>query len=598
MIRLFLFSFFLFLCLYTQAQSPLLWDKYYLESGNEWINDINVDDKGQIWFTGYIAYPPKSYREGDIWYGKLDENGNKVWTANWGNEGLDYGKCFLPVKDGNAFLVGNAGWSGKGYQGGQAFYAWIQGTEMTSHDFFGDNEPDNFEKAIVCHDGTVLAGGMYHKGYDNMALVRFSPERKILALHKYYFSDYDFMNDFIEKENGNIVVVGTSGIGTYSDLLMFEVDPQLNVIWHNIVDLADVESLQSVCLTQDGGYMICGDRYDRDLGRSKAWYAKTDSMGEIKWEREVSNLPRENTVVKMSAYGNGLYVMARNTYGDSPDQNISNNQDISFIVFNEKGETKWDYTFASPQIEYMNDLDVGEKGKVYVAGELLKDDTAKTGFVYCFDPQLQSTSVVSNKNPNYINLFVYDKADQSPLNATVKVKHEDGSTELVKTNDKGIATLFLKKGERCSITLEALGYSSLEDVVALPAEGVKQENKYYLVRAKSGTTVVMKSVGFERSTTKLLPGSYEELDRLAKFMQAHPEVKIELSGHTDNGGVPKANQLLSEERVATVKNYLVSKGVSADRIIGKGYGGRKPIAPNDSEENKSKNRRVEVKIIG
>ena len=80
------------------------------------------------------------------------------------------------------------------------------------------------------------------------------------------------------------------------------------------------------------------------------------------------------------------------------------------------------------------------------------------------------------------------------------------------------------------------------------------------------------------------------------FMKTNPKVRIELAGHTDNRGIPAQNVKLSQARVDKVKSYLVSMGIDRKRISGKGYGGAKPIASNDSEETRLFNRRVEFII--
>ncbi|HMR55803.1 MAG TPA: OmpA family protein, partial [Cyclobacteriaceae bacterium] len=94
----------------------------------------------------------------------------------------------------------------------------------------------------------------------------------------------------------------------------------------------------------------------------------------------------------------------------------------------------------------------------------------------------------------------------------------------------------------------------------------------------------------------LKPQSFPELDRLAQILEENPSIKIELQGHTDNVGNKVALQELSENRVMAVRTYLVNKGVKKDRITGKGFGPNKPIAPNDTEENRQRNRRVEFQI--
>ena len=82
------------------------------------------------------------------------------------------------------------------------------------------------------------------------------------------------------------------------------------------------------------------------------------------------------------------------------------------------------------------------------------------------------------------------------------------------------------------------------------------------------------------------------------ILKENPNIKVEVGGHTDNLGPEKANQKISEKRALSVKKYLMDKfNISGDRLIVKGYGSTKPIADNKTQEGRSKNRRVEFKII-
>ena len=80
-------------------------------------------------------------------------------------------------------------------------------------------------------------------------------------------------------------------------------------------------------------------------------------------------------------------------------------------------------------------------------------------------------------------------------------------------------------------------------------------------------------------------------------MKEHPNMEIQMNGHTDNQGNAKLNVELSENRVKAVKEYLVTRGIDPHRIKGKGYGGSKPIASNSSEATRRLNRRVEMVVL-
>jgi outer membrane protein OmpA-like peptidoglycan-associated protein len=81
---------------------------------------------------------------------------------------------------------------------------------------------------------------------------------------------------------------------------------------------------------------------------------------------------------------------------------------------------------------------------------------------------------------------------------------------------------------------------------------------------------------------------------MVEYMMHKKTARLEISGHTDDAGKKAANKKLSQERADAVRDYLVSKGIEADRIKAVGYGDEKPIAPNDTSEGRQKNRRIEA----
>ena len=148
-----------------------------------------------------------------------------------------------------------------------------------------------------------------------------------------------------------------------------------------------------------------------------------------------------------------------------------------------------------------------------------------------------------------------------------------------------------------TIRIEANGYiSSLEKLDINVLEMRDLEMHFKLQPVEVGTTVNLKNVLFAQAKTEILPESYPELDLVVNFLKDNPKVKIELMGHTDGRGVHVDNVRLSQQRVNKVKGYLVSKGIDGKRISGKGFGGTRPIASNDTEESRRMNRRVEFVI--
>jgi len=155
----------------------------------------------------------------------------------------------------------------------------------------------------------------------------------------------------------------------------------------------------------------------------------------------------------------------------------------------------------------------------------------------------------------------------------------------------------LPSTESYTVRIESAGFVSIIERLDVQTLEMKElELNFKLQPIEVGTRVNLKSVLFERGSPKLLPESDPELDVVVSFLKANPKIRIELSGHTDNRGVQSDNVKLSQQRVNKVKEYLVSKGIDAKRITGKGYGGSKPIASNETEETRKLNRRVEFTI--
>jgi len=110
--------------------------------------------------------------------------------------------------------------------------------------------------------------------------------------------------------------------------------------------------------------------------------------------------------------------------------------------------------------------------------------------------------------------------------------------------------------------------------------------------------IELKNVFFDVDKFDLKPESKAECQKLVNFLKSNPKLRVEIGGHTDSDGNKKANQLLSQNRAKAVFDYCVNSGIVATRLAFKGYGDSKPKVPNTSPENKAKNRRTEIKIIG
>jgi outer membrane protein OmpA-like peptidoglycan-associated protein len=198
--------------------------------------------------------------------------------------------------------------------------------------------------------------------------------------------------------------------------------------------------------------------------------------------------------------------------------------------------------------------------------------------------------------------FVFDAKTKKPLESKIVF-------ELLSTgNEEGIAqsnpnngkfNIILHSGKNYSYRAQAPGYMPVEESIDLGEihKYTEVEKDLYLVPIEIGQTVKLTNVFFERGQHKLLEHSQHTLSRLVDFLNDNPNMKIEIGGHTDNFGDSKLNQHLSLDRAISVKNYLIQKEVSTNRIETKGYGSLIPLVDNINENNRKQNRRVEFKIV-
>ena len=127
--------------------------------------------------------------------------------------------------------------------------------------------------------------------------------------------------------------------------------------------------------------------------------------------------------------------------------------------------------------------------------------------------------------------------------------------------------------------------------IRVGTEGAPDQMKSTLA---STCHVALYGVLFDFNKSTLQPASDGILTQVATLMKANPSLNVEVQGHTDNVGTDAYNQTLSEARARSVMTWLTQHGVAAGRMTAKGYGKTQPVADNNSDEGRMKNRRVEI----
>lgn len=260
------------------------------------------------------------------------------------------------------------------------------------------------------------------------------------------------------------------------------------------------------------------------------------------------------------------------------------------------------YAQTEARIRTLEDIPKEERVEEQFAKELKNCELSVELF------KIQLENVASKKNLESINknhIAVQKELSlvkDSLINLWTKYAHGERSLNAALSDERArLEALHKEKMQALEATQKALA----EKDSLLAAQKAEAEKKLEAMRSKTisvykdarGTILSMSDILFETGKANLKPELKENLAAVGAILQSLlSESDVTIEGHTDNVGSADFNQKLSEQRASAVMQYLIDRGVVATRLTSVGYGLTKPIAPNDTEEGRAKNRRVELVI--
>lgn len=249
--------------------------------------------------------------------------------------------------------------------------------------------------------------------------------------------------------------------------------------------------------------------------------------------------------------------------------------------------------------KYSITLPIGTKYKINLTSEFSEP--------YSLDIDLSGTVIFKTfeKNAEIIShkaqytFQVVDSQNNSGIECDIILINKSTSKQIVskaKTNANGEVAIFVRKGDVYDITINPHGYAFYNSTIEI-LDNENKSQKIELQPLKQDVKIELNNITFETNSAELNIESYDELNSVVDLMTQNPEIKVELSAHTDDIGSDAYNQKLSEKRAKSVLDYLIQHDVDKTKLISKGYGETQPLVENNSDENRAKNRRVELKII-
>lgn len=385
------------------------------------------------------------------------------------------------------------------------------------------------------------------------------------------------------------------------------------------------EKESSLCMTADGNevYFVSSDPRE-SFGGKDIFYSFKNSKG--KWTSPKNAGSSINTIYDEE----GVYVRpdGKALYFSSKGHNNIGGYDVFKVEKDEKNV--WSkpqnigYPVNTPDDELYFRPCLNEKQAYYSATRPDSKggkDIYKVIFLGAEKEMilLSEDQLISYKDKPYNDVFVRipqevsidtsltlkgiitDAKTSKPLQAKLNLIDLERSQVVATTisDTTGNYQIHLPLVKNYGIEINAKDYMFLLDVVNLPAtvSGTEVFKNFSMAKLEVGAKVILKNIYFETGKAALKSESFSELDKVLKFLQENSDLKIEISGHTDNVGSLKANTNLSEARAKAVVEYMSAHGILAQRLVYKGYAFNQPIAPNNTPSGRQLNRRVEFKIL-
>ncbi len=197
--------------------------------------------------------------------------------------------------------------------------------------------------------------------------------------------------------------------------------------------------------------------------------------------------------------------------------------------------------------------------------------------------------------------FITDIKRSTPIMAKLDLIDIERSQVVATTmsDASGAYRVPLPEWKKYGVQINAKDYMFFLDVITLPQkiQGREINRNFALTKLEVGAKIILKNIYFETGKAILTKASNTELDKLVVFLQENTDLKVEISGHTDNVGTLAYNTKLSEARAKAVVTYLVNHGIPQEQLVYKGYAFTQPMAPNTTAAGRKLNRRVEFKIL-
>lgn len=403
----------------------------------------------------------------------------------------------------------------------------------------------------------------------------------------------------ISADGRKLIFTSCTGRRGYGSCDLFE-STKVGNDWSGPVNLgpnvnsSEWESQPS--LSADGRTLYFVSDRRGGFGRRDIWFSTQDEAGS--WTKAQNLGAPVNT--QYEEYSPFIHVNGRTLY-------FASNGLVGFggfdIYFSERTDKGWSLpeNIGSPINDHEDQFSLfitadGKKG--YYAHEEMTASGIPMGKLY--EVQIPEAKQVRFKS-NYVKGVVKDKKTGKELKARIELFdiNKNAIVSMVQSDSiSGEYLMVLTQGSEYALYVNRKGYlfQSLSFDYSVVTDFEPVIMNIALESALKGSVAVLKNIFFDVDKYDLKEKSITELEKIIQFLKENTQIRIEISGHTDNTGNQTHNQQLSEQRAKAVFTYLTDKGIDSKRLTWKGYGSSHPITPNDTDQNRQQNRRIEFLV--